>query len=157
MVRKVISAVFSAALAISLAACGIDPGTGTSGEKTTTVTGEVIKAEIPAGWCIVTSTDMTGASGADFICRSETYELGDSYLQAIPDSRNIDTFKRMLESTDPYGTYFGEVELTNGTWYIAANAAVTPIAEGTLIVKGYEIDFNSDEVQSILGSLQCIE
>lgn len=41
-------------------------------------TGEVIKADVPSGWCIVTGTEMTGASGADFLCHSDKYELGDA-------------------------------------------------------------------------------
>ena len=138
-------------LALSLAACG---NKGGNPSKTELVIGELIKAEIPDGWCIVTGTEMTGTFGADFICPSENYELGDAYLQAVPDSRDIDKVKDMLVSTNPYGAYSGEVELANGTWYIAENAAAAVIGEKSLLVKGYEIDFGSDEVQSVLGSLQ---
>lgn len=119
--------------------------------------GEVIKAEIPSGWCIVTSTEMTGTSGVDFLCHSDKYELGDAYIQIMPDSRDINMIKEMLISTDPYGAYSGKVELANGTWYIAENAAAAVIGEKALLVKGYAIDFISNEVQSILGSLQWAE
>jgi len=37
---------------------------------------------------------------------------------------------------------------------VAENAARAQIGEKVFIVKGYECDFGSDEVQSILGSLQ---
>lgn len=52
------------------------------------------------------------------------------------------------------GTYDGEKELTNSTWYPAENAACAQIGEKVFMVKGYECDFGSDEVQSILGSLR---
>lgn len=38
--------------------------------------------------------------------------------------------------------------------YVAENAASAQIGEKVFIVKGYECDFGSDEVQSILGTLQ---
>lgn len=158
--KKAISIVLCLMFVLSFAACGSNGGssdkTGTS-NKTETVIGEVVKAEIPSGWCIVTSTEMTGASGEDFICHSDKYELGDAYIQTVQDSRDIDKIKEMLISTDPYGAYSGEVELANGTWYLAENAAAAVIGEKVLLVKGYEIDFSSDEVQSILGSLQWAE
>ena len=54
--------------------------------------------------------------------------------------------KAILESGNPYGTYNGEKELTNGTWYLAENAASAQIGEKVFMVKGYECDFGSDEV-----------
>lgn len=158
--KKVMLIVLSLIFVLSFAACGETGGTqdkADTSNKTKAVTGEVIKAEFPSGWCLVTSTEMTGTSGADFICHSEKYEFGDAYLQVIPDSRNVETIKEILVSTDPYGEYYGQVELANGTWYTAENAATAFIGEKTLIVKGYEIDFGSEEVLSILGSLQLAE
>ena len=158
--KKAISIVLCLMLVLSFSACGSNGGssdkTGTS-NKTETVIGELVKAEIPSGWCIVTSTEMTGVSGEDFLCHSDKYELGDAYIQTVSDSRDIDKIKEVLKSTNPYGAYSGEVELANGTWYLAENAAAAVIGEKVLLVKGYEIDFSSDEVQSILGSLQWAE
>lgn len=158
--KKVLSIILCLMFILPFAACKtIDnsPNNTSTSNKTETVMGEVIKAEIPSGWCIVTSTEMTGTSGADFLCHSDKYELGDAYIQIMPDSRDINMIKEMLISTDPYGAYSGEVELANGTWYIAENAAAAVIGEKALLVKGYAIDFSSNEVQSILVSLQWAE
>ena len=54
-------------------------------------------------------------------------------------------------------TYAGTKELANGTWYLAENAAAAKLGEKALLVKGYQCNFGSDEVQSILGSLQWIQ
>lgn len=158
--KKVISVVLCLVLVLSFSACGNNGGSSDETDtpaKMESVAGEVVKAKLPSGWCIVTSTEMTGASGADFICHSDRYEFGDSYIQTVPDGRDMDKIKKMLVSTDPYGAYSGEVELENGTWYIAENAAAAVIGEKALLVKGYDIDFGSDEVHSILGSLQWVE
>ena len=48
-------------------------------------------------------------------------------------------------------------ELANGTWYLAENAAAAQLDEKAIIVKGYQCDFGSDEIQSILGSLQWLQ
>ena len=69
----------------------------------------------------------------------------------------MDGVKAVLESGDPYGTYNGEKGLANGTWYLAENAACAQIGDTVFMVKGYECDFGSDEVQSILGSLQWVK
>ena len=117
----------------------------------------MVTAELPSGWSLVTGTDMNGDDMADFICHAEKLEYGDPYLQVEEYPRGLDSAKAVLESGDPYGTYDGEKELTNGTWYLAENAASAQIGEKVFMVKGYEYDFGSDEVQSILGSLQWIE
>ena len=160
MKRRIISAVLCLMLVFALTACGKDGNTQDTSEKkneVTSVTGEVVKAEIPSGWCIVTSTEMTGASGEDFICHAQKYEVGTAYLQVVPDSRDISAIKQVLESADPFGAYSGEVKLAHGTWYIAENAAAAVIGGKSVMVKGYACDFGSDEVLSILGSLQWIE
>lgn len=155
--KRVISIVLCLIFVLSLTACGSTGGASDASDKTKIVKGEVVTAEISSGWCIITSTEMTGTSGADFICHSEKYEIGDAYLQVATDNRDIDNIKEVLQSTNPYGAYSGEVELANGTWYIAENAAAAVIGEKSVLVKGYESDFSSDEVQSILGSLQLAE
>ena len=48
-------------------------------------------------------------------------------------------------------------QLANGTWYLAENAAAAQLDEKAIIVKGYQCDFGSDEIQSILGSLQWLQ
>lgn len=157
--KKVIAAVLSLMFVLSIAACGEGGESGETGatDKIQAVTGEVVKAELTSGWCIVTSTEMTGAYGEDFICLSVEYQMGDPYLQVVPDSRDIEAVKEMLESEEPYGRYSGETELANGRWYIAEKAAAAIIGEKTVVVKSYECDLSSAAVQSILGSLQPAE
>ena len=133
---------------LSLAACG------GGGSKTVSATGDVVTAEIPSGWSLVSGTDMNGADSADFICHAEKFEIGDPYLQASKENRSIEAMQEVLESEDPFGAYSGTKELANGTWYIAENAAAALIGENVLLVRGYECDFSSSEVQNILGSLQ---
>lgn len=147
-------------LVLSFTACERNGGSSDKPDTSNKVeidTGEVIKADVSSGWCIVIGTEMTGASGADFLCHSDKYELGDAYIQMVPDGRDIDKIQEMLVSAAPYGAYSGEVELENGTWYLAENAGAAIIGEKNLLVKGYKIDFSSDKVQSILGSLQWAE
>ncbi len=55
--------------------------------KSQTVTGGVISANIPSGWCMVTGTEMNGASGSDYICHSKEFVLGDPYLQIMVDTQ----------------------------------------------------------------------
>lgn len=154
--RKIIFTVFALALVFSLAACG---GSGNNGggemeAKTTPVSGDVVAAQLPAGWSLVSGTEMNGADGADFICRAEEYELGDPYLQTTKDGRDIADVQAVLKSEDPFGMYSGEKELANGTWYIAELAAAADIGGKVCLVRGYGCDFGSDEVQDILGGLQ---
>lgn len=135
---------------------------GTSSEKapsveTHAVVGELVSANIPSGWSLVTSTEMTGASGDDFICQGDPYEFGDSYLQVISEGDDISRLKTTLESGSPYGTYYGTVDMENGTWYLADKAAGIQLANGRCLrVLGYEIDFQSNDVQQILGSLKLV-
>ena len=114
----------------------------------------MVTAELPSGWSLVTGTDMNGDDMADFICHAEEFEYGDPYLQVEEYPQDLDSAKAVLESGNPYGTYDGEKELANGTWYLAETAASAQIGEKVFMVKGYECDFGSEEVQSILGSLQ---
>lgn len=153
--KKVMTILLSSLLVLcallTLTACG-----GDSKKAATPVTGEVVSAALPDGWTLITSTDMTGTSGADFLCHAEKYELGDPYLQVTKESRNIEAMRAVLEGEDPFGPYDGAVELDNGTWYIADLAAAAVIGEKVCLVRGYECDFGSDQVRAILGSLQWV-
>ena len=130
---------------------------GDSAPKTTAASGDMVTAELPSGWSLVTGTDMNGNDMADFICHAEKFEYGDPYLQVEEYPQGLDSAKAVLESGDPYGTYDGEKELTNGTWYLAENAACAQIGEKVFMVKGYECDLGSEDVQIILGSLRWIQ
>ncbi|MGM9606356.1 MAG: hypothetical protein ACI3XJ_02515 [Oscillospiraceae bacterium] len=153
--KKFIAIIACLVVVLYLAACG---GSSNSGEgtevKTTPASGDVVKAEIPGGWSLVSGTEMNGANIADFICHAENFEIGDPYLQTTKDDRDIAAVQAVLESGDPFGAYSGSKELANGTWYIAENAAAALIGDKVLLVRGYECDFGSSEVQNILGSLQ---
>ena len=151
--KKILTTLLSLTMMLVLAACS-GGSNGGSVLKTTPVSGDKVTAELPSGWSLVTGTDMNGNDMADFICHAEEFEYGDPYLQVEEYTKDLDSAKELLESGDPYGTYDGEKELANGTWYLAKNAASSQIGEKVFIVKGYECDFGSDEVQSILGSLQ---
>lgn len=119
------------------------------------VEGELVSAIIPSGWSLVTSSEMTGASGEDFICKGDPYKAGDPYLQVISDGNDIEKLKQLLESGDPYGNYYGEAELGNGTWYLAEKAAGVQLENGICLrVLGYDVDFKSNDVRYILGSLR---
>ena len=89
---------------------------GDSAPKTTAASGDMVTAELPSGWSLVTGTEMNGNDMADFICHAEKFEYGDPYLQVEGYPQDLDSAKAVLESGDPYGTYDGEKELTNGTW-----------------------------------------
>lgn len=151
--KKILTTLLSLTMMLVLAACS-GGNNGGSAAKTTAVSGDKVTAELPSGWSLVTGTGMNGNDMADFICHAEEFEYGDPYLQVEEYTKDLDSAKELLESGDPYGTYDGEKELTNGTWYVAENAASAQIGEKVFIVKGYECDFGSDEVQSILGTLQ---
>ena len=60
----------------------------------------------------------------------------------------------MLKANSILHNEKGDKQRTNGTWYLAENAASAQTGEKVFMVKGYECDFGSDEVQSILGSPQ---
>ena len=145
---------FTVAMLLPLTACG---GPGGSAPKTTSSSGDVVAAELPSGWSLISGTDMHGVDLADFICHAEDFELGGPYLQAQEYFGGIEAAQAVLESEDPYGTYAGTKELANGTWYLAENAAAAQLDEKAIIVKGYQCDFGSDEIQSILGSLQWLQ
>lgn len=163
-INKILATLLALAMMLALAACGgngnSDNGNNSadssnvSAPKTTTASGDMVTAELPSGWSLVTGTDMFGTDTADVICHTEDYKSGDPYLQVEEYPQDLDSAKAVLESGNPYGTYDGEKELTNGTWYLAENAAVAQIGEKVFMVKGYKCDFGSEEVQIILGSLQ---
>ena len=171
--NKTLAILLALAMMLALAACdGKNGDNGNSGNdnsdngnssanvsapQTTTASGDMVTVELPSGWSLVTGTDMNGADMADFICHTEKFEYGDPYLQVEEYPQDLDSAKAVLESGNPYGTYDGEKELTNGTWYLAENAAVAQIGEKVFMVKGYKCDFGSEEVQSILGSLQLVQ
>lgn len=160
--NKILAILLAFVMMFALAACGGKDGAETSKDgsetaKTTSVSGDMVTAEIPDGWCLVTGTDMFGIDTADFICPTDEYKSGDPYLQIEEYPQDLDGAKAVLESGSPFGTYAGEKSLANGTWYLAENAAVAQLGEKVIMVKGYKCDFASDEVQSILGSLQWIK
>lgn len=143
-----------------LAACGgkkngnDENSSGDSAPKTTTASGDMVTVELPSGWSLVTGTEMFGMDTADLICHTEEYTTGDPYLQVEEYPQDLDGAKAVLESGNPYGTYDGEKELGNGTWYVAENAAAAQVGDKVFMVKGYKCDFGSEDVQTILGSLQ---
>lgn len=155
--KKIPWFLFTVAILLPLAACGGSGETDSGASKTVPASGDVVAVELPSGWSLISGTDMHGVDLADFICHAEKFELGDPYLQAQEYFGGIEAVRTVLESEDPYGTYAGTTELANGTWYLAENAAAAQLGEKALIVKGYQCDFGSDEVQSILGSLQWIQ
>lgn len=154
--NKILAILLVLTMMLVLAACN-GGNSGDSAPKTTVVSGDMVTAELPSGWCLVTGTEMNGDDMADFICHTEKFEYGDPYLQVEEYPQDLDSAKAVLESGSTFGTYNGEKGLANGTWYLAENAACAQIGEKVFMVKGYECDFGSDEVQSILGSLQWIK
>lgn len=136
---------------------GDSSNSGKNAPKTTAASGDMVTAELPSGWSLVTGTDMNGDDMADFICHAEKFEYGDPYLQVEEYPQDLGSAKAVLESGNPYRTYDGEKELTNGTWYLAENADAAQIGEKVFMVKGYECDFGSEDVQIILGSLRWIQ
>lgn len=161
--NKTLAILLALAMMLALAACNGNNGNSGNGNsnvsapKTTTASGDMVTVELPSGWSLVTGTDMNGVDLADFICHAEKFEYGDPYLQVEEYPQDLDSAKAVLESGNPYGTYDGEKELTNGTWYLAENAASAQVGEKVFMVRGYECDFGSEEVQSILGSLQWVQ
>lgn len=162
--NKILAILLALTMMLALAACGGNNGGtengnsgGDSAPQMTSASGDMVTAELPSGWSLVTGTDMFGTDTADIICHSEDYQSGDPYLQVEEYPQDLDSAKAVLESGSPYGTYAGEKELTNGTWYLAENAAVAQIGEKVFMVKGYKCDFGSEEVQTILGSLQWVK
>lgn len=153
---KILAILMALTMILALAACGGDKG-GSNAPKTTAVSGDMVKAELPSGWILVTGTEMFGNNTADLICHTEKYQTGDPYLQIEEYPQDLDSAKAVLESGKPYGTYSGEKKLTNGTWYLSENAAAAQIGEKVFMVKGYKCDFASDDVQTILGSLQWVK
>ena len=156
-IKKALWLLFTAAVLLALPACGGSGGTDSGAPKMVSASGDMATAELPSGWSLVSGTDMNGVDLADFICHAEKFELGDPYLQAQEYFGGIEAARAVLESEDPYGTYAGTKELGGVTWYLAENAAAAQLGEKALLVKGYQCDFGSEEVQSILGSLQWVQ
>ena len=156
-IKKALWLLFTAAVLLALPACGGSGETDSGAPKTVSASGDMVTAELPSGWSLVSGTDMNGVDLADFICHAEKFELGDPYLQAQEYFGGIEAARAVLESEDPYGTYAGTKELGGVTWYLAENAAAAQLGEKALLVKGYQCDFGSEEVQSILGSLQLVQ
>ena len=156
-IKKALWLLFTAAVLLALPACGGSGETDSGAPKMVSASGDMVTAELPSGWSLVSGTDMNGVDLADFICHAEKFELGDPYLQAQEYFGGIEAARAVLESEDPYGTYAGTKELATGTWYLAENAAAAQLGEKALLVKGYQCDFGSEEVQSILGSLQWVQ
>ena len=154
--NKILAILLALTMMLALAACGSGNSDGNA-PKTTTASGDMVTAELPSGWSLVTGTDMFGTDTADIICHSKDYKSGDPYLQVEEYPQSLDAAKAVLESGRPYGTYDGEKGLNNGTWYLAENAAAAQIGEKVFMVKGYKCDFGSEEVQNILGSLQWVK
>lgn len=158
--NKIAALLLALAMALALTACGgSEAGSGDSSAapKTTSATGDMVTAEVPEGWSLVTGSDMFGTPTADFVCHSESYQVGDAYLQIEQASYNLDDLKAILESGSPYGTYAGEQALANGTWYLAENAAAAQLGDKVMLVKGYKCDFGSADVHAVLGSLQWVK
>ena len=159
--NKIVALLLALTMALALTACG-GSDTGSSGgssaaPKTTSATGDMVTVEVPEGWSLVTGSDMFGTPTADFVCHSESYKVGDAYLQIEQASYNLDDLKGILESGSPYGTYSGEQALANGTWYLAENAAAAQLGDKVILVKGYKCDLGSAEVHTVLGSLQWVK
>lgn len=156
--NSIVCLLLATVMALVLTACGSSGGSNAGGlTKTEEKSGDVVSAQVPEGWCFVSGTDMNGADLADFICHADEFELGDPYLQADDASgQTLDEFVAVLESEDPFGEYYGEKQLTNGTWYISKLAAATQLegSDKVLRVRSYECDLQSSEVQQIMGSLQ---
>lgn len=168
IMNKILGILLALTMVLALAACGGGKSSNSSNSsnssdsssdapKTTAASGDMVKAELPTGWILVTGTEMFGMDEADFICHTEKYQVGDPYLQVEEYPQDLDAARELLESENPYGTYDGEKELANGTWYLAEGAAAAQIGEKVFMVKGYECDFGSEDVQIILGSLQWIK
>ena len=114
--NKILAILLALTMMLALAACnGGNSGDssnssniGDSAPKTTAASGDMVTAELPSGWSLVTGTDMNGNDMADFICHAEKFEYGDPYLQIEEYPQDLDSAKAILESGDPYGTYDGE-------------------------------------------------
>lgn len=74
--KKISWIIFIVAILLTLTVCG---GSGANGDdefKTTPASGDVVSAELPSGWSLISGTDMNGVDLADFICHAEEFELG---------------------------------------------------------------------------------
>ena len=96
--HKILAILLALTMMLTLAACdggnsGNSSNSGDSAPKTTAASGDLVKAELPSGWSLVTGTEMFGMDEADFICPTEKYEFGDPYLQVEEYPQDLDTAK----------------------------------------------------------------
>ena len=88
--NKILAILLALTMMLALAACnGGNSGdssnssnsnssnSGDSAPKTTAASGDMVTAELPSGWSLVTGTDMNGNDMADFICHAEKFEFGE--------------------------------------------------------------------------------
>ena len=87
-INKILAFLLALTMVLALAACGGNNGengnsdngnnsadsSNVSAPKTTTASGDMVTAELPSGWSLVTGTDMNGNDMADFICHAEEFE-----------------------------------------------------------------------------------
>ncbi len=78
-IKKILWLLFTAAILLALPACGGFGETDSGAPKTVSASGDMVTAELPSGWSLVSGTDMNGVDLADFICHAEEFELGDPY------------------------------------------------------------------------------
>ena len=78
--NKILAILLTLTMMLALAACN-GGNSGDSAPKMTVASGDMVTAELPSGWSLVTGTDMNGNDMADFICHAEKFEFGDPYLQ----------------------------------------------------------------------------
>ena len=141
--KRIFALALIAVMVFSMAACGGGGGTQ--------VTGDVVSASIPSGWCMVSGTEMFGQDSCDFICHSKEYELGDAYMQIATSFSDYDS-TRAAYADSAWGD---PVEFTvNGITWSGADLGICADIGGTVVtVACYNVDFNDKEVQEILGTI----
>ena len=168
MMKKFFLVAFVVLVMVAFVACGNDGADGSNEEtsdsssqtveaveeKTEVISGENISAAIPEGWCHITSEELNGVSGEDFIYHvadKGDINFGDPFLQVKIYHGDLEEAKESL------ATGFGEAisPLVTGetTWYGAEDGICTQIGDAVVIVLNYECDWNDGEVQTILGSI----
>lgn len=158
--NKIYALLLALAMLLTLAACGNTGSTndstdgGVNTPATTQFTGDVVTAALPDGWCLTNGREVNGSVSIDYICNASSYQSDAPCMQVMDDSQSLGDLKAMLELESLYGTYMGSQKLANGTWYLAERAAVAQLGDKVIMVIGAGCDFGSEEVQSILGSLQ---
>ena len=161
--KKTITIALALIMLVFFAACGNNAdtgddssaGTNTASELVTeTVTGELITADIPEGWCLITSTDLNGAIGEDFIyhvANTDDIQIGDPYIQVKKGNGNLEEVKESLG--DAFGTAVDPITTGDTTWYGRENGICAQMGDTIILALPYECDFSDTEVQAILGSI----